>query len=131
MNKILSYLIILIHILLILFIIFAPICNVYSILIIHSLIIPSIIIHWIFNNNICALTSVELYLKNGTIFTNKRDECFTCKIIDPIYTFNTEKQNKFIYLIMILLFLISYYKIYTEKTKLNLSWYNFILLSKS
>lgn len=111
MKKILLYSIKLIHFLLVLFILAVPFVSKYNyFLIIHCVIVPFILLHWITNNNICFLTVVEKYLRGG----NKEEECFTCKLINPVYDFskNMGSYNIICYAIMIIVFLVSFSRLY-------------------
>jgi hypothetical protein len=111
-HKSLTYLIILIHTLLVLFIVLTPFIGDNKLCIIHCMIVPSILLHWLLNNNTCILVLIELYLKKGTMFVqNKknREDCFTCQILDPVF----EVNNKMMYLGMILLFSISSFRVYS------------------
>jgi len=71
-------------------------------------------LHWLLNNNICALTLMEQKLRekiNGRPVN--KDECFTAKIIEPIYDFknNYKERAKFIYGITTGLWVLSIYKL--------------------
>lgn len=68
--------------------------------------------HWILNNNTCALSLLEVEIRkklNNGIEVDRKNECFTCRIIDPIYdlTANYDNYATFIYTITTLLWLIS------------------------
>lgn len=116
-DKIKLKIIILCHILIVLFVILSPFTNSNYILFMHSIIIPFIMLHWYFNNDMCALTLLEKKIRekmNGK--ENASDDCFTCKIIDPVYNFknNNEGKTKFIYSGMIILWFISLFKIFKK-----------------
>ena len=73
-------------------------------------------LHWYVNNDMCALTLMEKKIRekiNGK--QNAENDCFTCKIIEPVYNFknNNVDKTKFIYTTMILLWSISIFKLYT------------------
>lgn len=68
-----------------------------------------ILIHWILNNDTCFLTKLELYLRN-----NNEDECFTCKIINPIYKFTDNQYKIIIYMTTIFLLSMSFIKLYNK-----------------
>ena len=47
------------HIAIILFVVLTPFIGNYFFLAIHAIIVPFIMLHWICNNNMCALTLLE------------------------------------------------------------------------
>jgi hypothetical protein len=113
-NDSLLILINIIHLIVILFILATPFTNSNYLMILHIIVVPFIILHWLLNNNTCCLTIAEKYIrqsKSGTII--KEDECFTYKLIAPIYDFNKDNQSFsiFIYILTIGVWLISVYKI--------------------
>lgn len=113
-KKILNIIIIL-HTFFILFIVLAPVTNINYYLTLHSATIPFLILHWIFNNNICILTTIEKNLRKKIYGKNyKYQDCFTCKIIDPVFNFqkNNISSSKFIYIITICLWCISISKLF-------------------
>jgi hypothetical protein len=109
--------IVIIHILFVLFIVLTPFTNSNYLLFLHSIVIPCVLIHWYLNENICALTIMEKKIRekiNGA--QNAERDCFTCKIIEPIYDFknNYKKQDIFIYVTTIMLWFISIGKLYKK-----------------
>lgn len=113
--------IIIIHILFVMFVILTPFTNSNYLLCMHILIVPFIMLHWCLNDNTCALTTLEKKMREKMYGTkNAHKECFSCKIIEPIYDFkqNYKERANFIYLITTILWLISVGKIYRKiKTK--------------
>lgn len=65
--------------------------------------------HWIFNDNTCALTLLEKHLKKAVYGEVDEDECITCQLINPVYDFkrNYDTFSIIIYTITISLWLIS------------------------
>jgi len=110
-------LIVLIHTLFVLFVVITPFSNSNYFLLLHAIVVPFVMLHWLLNNNMCALTLFEKKLREkitGTI-TDKK-ECFTCKIIEPIYDFknNYKERAALIYAGTTLLFGIRSYKLYKK-----------------
>lgn len=105
----LLYLINIIHLLYLLFIIIVPFTNSNYLLLLHSIIVPFMLLHWITNNNTCSLTIAEQYIRKELYGTVNKDECFTSKLIEPIYDFkqNYEQFSNYIYLVTILLWCLS------------------------
>lgn len=73
-------------------------------LIFYIILIPIILLHWIFNDDACCLTLIEQKFKK-----NKNKNTFMEKLISPIYKFpnNNTSLSKFSYIILIILWLIS------------------------
>lgn len=116
MNEIILKLIVVIHILFILFVIVVPFTNSTYLLFLHVIICPFVMIHWLMNDNTCALTLMEKYVRqkvNGDQPV-KDEDCFTCRIIDPIYKFtnNFTDQSTIAYIVVTILWFISLFKLY-------------------
>jgi predicted ferric reductase len=101
-----------IHILIVLFVVFAPFFNNSDIVLLHTVFVPLLIFHWITNNDTCFLTELE------KLFTKKKDnrETFMGSIMGPVY----EPQSFQIYILCIILWIISSKKIYYEFKKKGL-----------
>ena len=97
------------HFILIMFIIIIPFTNNESLLTLHAIGLPGLIIHWITNNNVCSLTLLESQL-TGESMEN------TCigKIMHPFFEIN----DYTIYAIMIGLWFITLYKLYPTKYRI-------------
>lgn len=96
------------HILLVIFIIFTPFFGNEYFLTLHVIIIPFIVLHWITNQSVCALTEIE------KIITNKKldDETFFGKLVGPVYKFRTkDEETLFLYGLMGCLFTITFIKL--------------------
>ena len=117
MNQVLLYLIIAVHIMLILFVVIVPFFGSNYLLLVHSIIVPFIILHWVANDNTCVLSIMEMKIREklggGDV---NRSECFTCNLIDPIYKLraNYDDYSKLIYLITISLWVVSAGKLYSR-----------------
>lgn len=115
MNPILNTIIALLHILYVSFVVITPFYGTSYFLLIHSIIIPFMMMHWIMNDNTCALTIMEKKLREtmsgGAV--NKSD-CFMSNLIEPIYDFraNNNEYASLIYFVTITLWLIGVYKLY-------------------
>ena len=118
-KKLIFYTIRMLHILLVSFIIVVPFTRSNYFLLFHAVVVPFIIMHWLLNNNMCALTLMEQVLRKSIYGEAKSDECITCKLIEPVYDFknNYKARTRFIYTAVILLWAIGlgriYYKIRT------------------
>ena len=117
MNELCLQMIRLIHILVILFIVIVPFMSSTYLLLLYVIIVPFIMIHWILNDNTCILTIIEKNIRQQVYGTQpKKEECFTCQLIEPIYDFNKNYQSMStaIYVITIVLWLIAVYKLYSK-----------------
>jgi hypothetical protein len=122
-NKFILSLINIIHLLVILFVFIAPFTNSTILLLLHAIIIPFIMLHWILNNDTCAITEIEKIMRkkiNGGKEVNQND-CFSYKIISPIYNFlsNNPNYSKLSWFITILLWSISIYKLQYHKEQIK------------
>ncbi len=89
LNKLLLFIINIIHILVILFVVIVPFTNNDFLLMIHTIIIPFIMVHWLLNNDTCAITLAEQFVRvqmNGGKPVDDK-ECIAYKVIGPVYTF--------------------------------------------
>lgn len=113
-NDSLLILINIIHLIVVIFILAAPFSNSNYLLLIHIIVVPFIMLHWLLNNNTCCLTIAEKYIRQKTNdATIKQEDCFSYKLIAPIYDFNKnyEAFSTFIYTLTTSLWLISVYNI--------------------
>jgi len=103
-----------IHLIVIIFVLAAPFSNSNYLIMIHIIVVPFIILHWLLNNNTCCLTVFERYIRKKTTCENVKDEdCFTYQLIAPIYDFskNHEEFSLFIYILTISVWALSVYNI--------------------
>lgn len=115
MNKLLLNLIVILHTLYTLFVIVTPFIGTNYFLLIHSIIVPFMIFHWLINDNTCALTLFEQKLREQIYGSNiNKEECFTCKLIEPVYDFksNYASFSSTIYFVTVFLWSFSVYKLY-------------------
>ena len=117
MNKLILKSIQLIHFLVVLFIVYVPFTNDESLLFLHFVFIPFLYVHWLTNNNVCALTMLEQKIQQKVHGKSNKNECFTCKIINPVFDVhkNHKNMNKFIYISTFSLWCITTYKLYNMK----------------
>lgn len=117
MNEIALQLITLIHILVILFIVIVPFTNSTYLLLLNAIIVPFIMLHWVLNDNTCVLTLIEKNIRERLYgIKPKKEECFTCNLIEPIYDFknNHNSMSTAIYVITFALWALSVYKLYAK-----------------
>ena len=117
MNEFCLQLISLIHILYILFIVITPFTNYNYMLLLHCIVVPFMMLHWVVNDNTCVLTMIEKKMRfhvYGTVPLN--NECYMSRLIEPVYDFKKNYQtfSVSIYAIVIMLWLISVYRLYSK-----------------
>jgi hypothetical protein len=109
-NDSLLILINIIHLIVIIFVLAAPFSNSNYLMLLHAIVIPFIVLHWLLNNNTCCLTVAEKYIREkNTGMAVKEGDCFTYQLVAPIYDFNKDHQSfsTFIYILTISLWFIS------------------------
>jgi len=112
-----------IHLLIMLFIVATPFFGSEYYLSLHFLVVPFIMLHWITNQTVCALTELEKLIRGGctseeTIFGKIVDpiyksESFMGRIIAPFYTFEDEETETLaVWVGLTALWLITLYKLW-------------------
>lgn len=69
--------------------------------------IPFIQLHWITNNDTCALTVAECTLRGV-----KPDKSFFHRLVSPIYNLNNKDESLLLWFILFVLWLIAVYRYY-------------------
>ncbi len=117
-NESLSVLINVLHLVIIVFVVAVPFSNSNYLLMLHVIVVPFIILHWLLNNNTCCLTLMEKYIREKTTSGGKvnAEDCFSYKLISPIYDFNNNFSNfsLFTYALTFGLWTISVYNLGTK-----------------
>ena len=70
-----------IHLLFVLYVIIAPFSGKCEVITMHAIIVPFLFLHWLTNNDTCALTEIEKFLCNK----NDNEETFIGSIVSPVY----------------------------------------------
>jgi hypothetical protein len=106
-----------------------PFTDYDDLLFLHAISVPTLLVHWYFNNNTCALTLLEQKFRE--LSTGIKDENyikggFLTKLINPIYDFpkNNETYSDFVYSLTILIWIIALYKLYTRYKNGNMTEIN-------
>ena len=77
----------------------------------HLIIIPFIMLHWITNQSVCALTEMEKLIKGE----KDENKTFFGQVVGPVYKFRTQgAENAFLWTLLIGLWLISLYKLHSS-----------------
>ena len=106
---ILANLIYVFHTLVILFILIVPFTNIVPLLVIHFVFAICLLVHWGLNENICALSVMESYLRGV-----ERKSTFTHSFIAPIYDISDTEWGDLCTIVTIVLMFLSLYKIITS-----------------
>ena len=102
------------HIMYFLFIIITPFSDSNYMLMLHAIMVPFMMVHWVCNNDTCALTIGEKIVRKIVLNEKDNKNCITCKIIEPVYNFkkDNKKYKKIIYTITFGLWMITLLKLY-------------------
>jgi len=96
------------HFILVMFIIGAPFSSSEYLLSLHLVIVPFIMLHWLTNQTVCALTEMEKLVTGKTC----DDETFFGKIVGPVYKFRTQREeNLFLWTMLIGLWMVTFIKL--------------------
>ena len=98
------------HLLIILFILIIPFTNIISLLVVHVAFSLCLLVHWHMNENICALSVLESYLRGVD-----RNTTFTHSFIAPVYDISSSDWSDVCTILTIVLMYISFYKIMTSE----------------
>lgn len=123
MRDFIAYLIQVVHILILLFIVSSPFIRNEHWLTLHLLVIPFIMIHWLTNQTICALTELERAVRGGcadeeTIFGQiftpiYKNESFVGRIISPFYEIkDADTEKRIVWIGLSVLWLITFIKLH-------------------
>lgn len=105
------------HVYFVLFAVLTPFISNNYLLLIHCLVVPFMFLHWITNNNTCAITLMEKKLRES--FHKKKGsveskDTFSGRLVEPVYDFvkNNKKYESFIYSATLVLIVIAYHKLF-------------------
>ena len=105
-NSLLANAIWMFHLLVVAFVVVAPLTQVPALHILHITFSLSLLVHWYCNSNVCSLSMIESKLR-GLDYT----ESFTHRIVAPIYDISKTTWSKLCYTVTIILLCISIYKL--------------------
>ncbi len=105
------------HIFILVFTLGVPFTGINGLLFLHSVAMPLLLSHWVSNNNVCSLTFLEKKIRKK--LNKNKDEsiairdCFTCKIIEPVYDLkkNNKSINHILYPVVITVWVITVSKL--------------------
>lgn len=123
MRELSAFIIQIIHVFVLLFVFLTPFLGDEYLLTLHLIIIPFIMLHWLTNQDVCALTELEKIVRGGCVDTETffgqvmipiyKDETFMGRIISPFYKFEDEEtEKKAVWIGLILLWIITVIRLY-------------------
>ena len=96
-----------IHVLLIIYILTCPFfCYGLNCDIFYLVFVPFVFLHWIFNNDDCALTVLENYFRGQDIFSKNKNNNFMYNLVSPVFNLPILMNRKFIYITLFILYII-------------------------
>ena len=124
MEKLLLYIVILLHALFVMFVVVTPFYGNNYFLMLHAIIVPFVMFHWYLNDNTCALTLMEQKIRQN-LYGSVPDpnDCFTYRLIAPVYDFkkNNSDNSSVIYIITIALWFYTLLRLYLNNRNGKLS----------
>jgi hypothetical protein len=74
----------------------------------HMVIVPFLMLHWITNQSVCALTEIEKYLRGKT----DDDETFFGQVVGPVYKFRTKGlENIMLWGVLLTLWMVTIFRL--------------------
>lgn len=83
----LADLVFLLHLCFVLFVLVGPFIENDQVLLLHAIVVPSLLLHWATNQDICALTLLESHLRGV-----KMSETFLDRLVGHVYRFPGEAK---------------------------------------
>jgi hypothetical protein len=113
------------HFSMVIAILYVPFQNDPWYLVMYTMFVPFLMLHWVMNDNNCILTVVEKQIRRS--MGQKEEElssCFTCQIIEPVYDITKifPDESALIYIITFLLWLVAVYRIQMITMVDGVSW---------
>ena len=108
-----GFLVRVIHIIFILWMIWAPFSKHDESLVMHAIVAPFLMIHWMTGNSQCALTLLEKHLRGLEDDT----QSFIHSIVAPVYVISDESLKTWVFASTIVLWFISLSRINVKRVK--------------
>lgn len=103
----------LLHVLFVAWVAITPFTNNKPMLVLHLVVMPFLWLHWLLNNDTCALTVAERYLRGVD-----KSESFFHNLVSPIYVIKDDDLRGFCWLASFVLWLISLAKVCDDPSAL-------------
>lgn len=109
-----SYMIVqMIHLGFIAWMIYAPFSGIDELIVLHSIICPFLILHWMMNADGCVLTLIEKHLRG----LENDGESFIHKIVAPIYVIEDSTLKQFVFIVTLGLWMVSLKQLNIQRIK--------------
>lgn len=109
----LCHIIFIIHVLLILFIVITPFTEAdVIVMLLHAILVPCILFHWLVNDNTCCLTLIEQALRKNC----DKEQLFFQRLVGPVYQ---PRHDGIIILAMVYLMFRSMRDVYRRRKELK------------
>ena len=103
----------LIHVMIIIYVLYYPFISYHIILdIVYLIFIPFMILHWKYNNDDCALTVFENYIRGNDLYEKDTNKNFMYNLLYPIFNLPLLLNAYFVYSIVFILYIIKIYNVY-------------------
>ena len=106
--------VLILHILFAIFILFTPFFGNNYLMMLHIIVLPFVVSHWLINDQSCALTLMELKIRECIYDNAKKEDCFFSSLVEPVYSLNKIFSNdvQMLYFITSFLWLASVSKLF-------------------
>ncbi len=104
----LATLVALTHVLLVAFVCVAPWSSVPWVVALHAVLLPFLWVHWILNDDTCALSQLEAHLRGVPV-----DSSFVHRLVSPVYMVHDSS----VWLISVALWCVSMYRLFKMSSK--------------
>ena len=102
-DQILNFFIVLAHISFIIFVAIGPIIESNYFLLLHCIAMPFLMLHWVMNNDACAIVIMEKILREKLGLSTDPKYCISARLVEPMYNIVNDypEYSRFAYTIAI------------------------------
>lgn len=97
------------HILVVLFVVFAPFTNIAGILVLHFTFCITLLVHWWAGSNACSLSIIESKLRGL-----ETTQTMAHKFIAPVYDISATEWSRICHIVVYVVIAVSAYKLYNS-----------------
>lgn len=110
----------LLHVLFVLWVVITPFTSSHQALLMHLILLPFIFVHWILNDDTCALTLAEMKLRG--LDPDQCSESFFFNLVSPIYKIRDESVRSLAWALAVGLWLVTAYRVYNNPAIVKDFW---------
>ena len=131
MESIQNIIIFILHVIFFIFVISTPFNNSNYLSLLHLIIVPFIMFHWLLNDNTCSIVFMEKKFNKYILHYNDDYRGFFANLIEPVYDFkkNNIEYSSYIYTITATLWLITISKLYIKYRNGEIKSFNDLFIS--